>query len=154
MSVRKSIHTDIVESLKGITKANGFNNDVALVTKREKTIESVTVWPTLCVLAGQDTTEMSGNQDLYRGSLVFGIVGFGQTATDVSDEGLIADAAQDLIEDIENRLIRDTSLVVGADASAKLLTITGEQPLFDYDKNEYSVQVNVVVEFYHAQGQT
>ena len=149
-SIRLDIQNQIVAILQTITKDNKYNNDVRLVTRRMINPRDITSYPVLCVIPGPSRKRtIDESMKLYEVTLVFGIVGYVQAMNDPNREGLLSDAAQNLIEDIEDALLADTTMTDQADSEAQFVVVANEEPWLDYDKNIAEVDVGIAVQYTH-----
>lgn len=113
-SKRKQILQNIVTVLQGITVANGFNNDVQEVSRNFKDWTQTENFPRINVLPGleQIKAEIHQQDDVtnFSDPLSFRLVSYVKTAEDIDDSGVLADAIEDLIEDIKKRLYTNVKL--------------------------------------------
>ena len=146
-STRLNIQNQLVTILGTITTGNGYNNTVAKVTKKLKKLDSIPKYPELSVLAGvQKKIPADESGTLYKVTATFAVVGYVRTTEDVTDSGLLNDACDKLIEDINEALLSETSLYT---VGVKQLVIEEDEPLLDYESNFGLVFVIISVIYYH-----
>jgi hypothetical protein len=152
MSKLKNIHLKLVELLGTISKANGYNNDIVLVTRTYKFIDHVSAYPIICVIQGEDAVvNQSEDGELYGRSAAFAAVGYVQCNSDTGDDGNLTDAADSLCEDIENCLLdpyNQSSLFI--DTTAKDLNLVNRIPFLDFKKNTGQISVGFQIGYYHG----
>lgn len=148
-SSRLTIQNFLVTLLQSITTANGYNNNVQLVTKRIKDIEEVTSFPELSVIAGSKMFEIADEQEeLFKITTTFAIVGYLKSEYDVNDSGKLNDDADRLIEDIETCLLSDNTIYNPSNTETKTLTIDSDTPIFDYEKNWATVTIFITIVYF------
>lgn len=153
MSMRTDIKNQIIASLSRISTAAGYNNDIALITKRLMSHEKLGGrYPALSVLTGQvnKTPDDSGVR-VWQCSATFIVVGYIKADTDITDSGLLSDAADDLMEDIERALLTDSTLSHTADSKMLFYVLQTEQPYLDFENNRGEVAVILGVNFLHEE---
>jgi hypothetical protein len=147
-SARREIHDSLINTLKTITISSGYHQNVVSVTKRMKEIEMVHAFPALSVIEGEQVFQnVSEDENLYEATASFSVIGYVKTDHDATDAGLLSAAADDLIEDIKDALMRNTS-VLFTQTSAKNMRFVSDEPLLDYQNNWGYVTVNFVVTYY------
>jgi uncharacterized protein YecE (DUF72 family) len=143
-SIRKRQREALVQQLKTITKANGYNFDVALVTSKLLRHEQLLDWPAISVVTGIVRKVVSDNSaSLWQVNTTYAVIGY------VKEDGeTLADAADNLLEDIEECLLAGWQAGT-LDEESKLLLLEAEEPYLDFENNYAEVAVVVVMQHYH-----
>ena len=117
MTKRQDIRTAIISRLNGITIANGFNNDIGLVSRQLKGHEAVTpdLFPAAFVV-NEDEKKVDGDVDDLENSLQVQITCYVQDDEDTTNK-------LDLfLEDIEKAICPNTDRDLG-DSSLEIINI-------------------------------
>lgn len=150
-STRRLIQEELIKILGTIKKVDGYNNDVVKVTKRLKTVDRITSFPECSVLIGGSIiTAADQAEKQWKVVIVYGLIGYVKSDTDTDDTGRLSDAANDLIEDMEEAVLSSTTLIDNVAALAHRYELQAEEPFLDYQNNFAQVQVNLGVWFYHG----
>ena len=147
-SQRREIHDKLIDILKSISIANGYQQTIVSVTKRMKEIEHLSSFPELSVIEGEQVLQcVSEEENLYEVTSSFAAIGYIKTGHDSNDQGLLSSASDDLIEDIKEALLANTGDLI-ATTSAKSLRLSSDEPILDYQNNWGYVTVYFTVTYY------
>jgi hypothetical protein len=144
-----TIQNKLVEILQLVTVANGYHNNVQLVSKKFLDIKKVTSFPVITVMRGAETKKWDDEgEELYRVIATFGIIGMLHVETDNNDEGKLNDAADELLEDIQEVLLKNQSSLF-ANTEAESFQIMETEPVLVERENQGYVTVVVSIEYFH-----
>ena len=112
-----SIREQVLEKLKSdfaaISTAGGYNFDIVTATRAYVPWSEVNEFPTVLVLAGDETVE-SRVQNLTNPRVMvrfeFGIVAYVQADTDTDLSGTLSKAEESMVEDLKRCLAADPTL--------------------------------------------
>lgn len=143
-SKRLAIQNQLVTILQGVSNVSSVSKKV--IDPDKWSGENREIY----VLAGQQMkTPASEDGALYSVLAYFQIMGFVKADTDVDETGLLNDACDSLIEDIEEALLEDTTLTTTTDA--KQLIIEFDNPIYDTGNNKGVVFIGLHVLYYHEE---
>lgn len=146
-SSRLAIQNRIITTLSAIRKTDGYNNDVDKVSKVIKDPANVTQGRYICVAAGQQIKRpVSEDAEVYEVHAFFQIIGYVKCDQDVDDIGILNDACDGFIEDIETALLKDDTIFTTTEA--KSLTVESDMPVYDDNGTTALVFVGVDVVYY------
>lgn len=104
MTVRKQIIDSLVNTLALIKRENGYNVDIASVSKKFKEMDEV-ITPAVFVSLGEETrSQPRDEQFAYDCNLDAFLLISVQVDTDAAEEGSLSDTIEDIVEDIDNHL--------------------------------------------------
>lgn len=137
----------MITTLSGIKKSDGYNCDVDKVSKVLKDPKNVAEERYICVAAGQQIKRpASEDAELYEVHAFFQIIGYVKCDKDVDDVGLLNDACDEFIDDIETALLKDDTIFTTTEA--KSLTVESDMPVYDDNGTQALVFVGVDVVYY------
>lgn len=147
--LREKILTNMVTTLRGITKANGYETNVRQVSRKYREHDQVTNFAHLCVLAaGSPLRHLSTNRE-FEADLGFTIIGYVRpAAVDTADSDSLGKAIESLIGDVIKILYVDFHRgdITGA---VDETVIENVEPYYDWEKNIGVMVINGHV-LYHT----
>ncbi|NLI41975.1 MAG: hypothetical protein GX421_12510 [Caldisericales bacterium] len=133
--LRESILTNLVTTMRGITKANGYETNVRQVSRKYKEHDQVTNFAHVCVVAaGSRLRHLNTNQE-FESDLGFTLIGYVRpTARDIADGDTLGKAIESLIGDTIKAIYTDFHRgdLTGAVDETVLETV---EPYYDWEKN-------------------
>ena len=105
MSVREDVLADIKTTLEGISVANGYNHDVASVTRGEVSVTLLKVFPAITFDDVGESYDRKNNHSLHK-ELRVAVLGLLKVSKHMGDDAVRA-AASSLLADIERALMQD-----------------------------------------------
>jgi hypothetical protein len=150
VSIRLDIQNALIGILKGISRAAGYHTDIGQVTKRLKAVEAVKQFPAASVIVGPVSRRPASSDAVLKNvQATFAVIGYVKCETDTTDEGKLNDVAAEFIEDLEEAILADETLMQAFDAPTWTVEIESEPPYLDWQNNFAEVMLAVVATFYH-----
>jgi hypothetical protein len=137
-----------VSILQGITKANGYVNEVALVTKKLEDIETISTFPMISVMNGNRVYETSEeDEDLYKVNATFVFIGYIKSAYDTSGSANLTTDCDSLLEDIKHCLLLNKDTLF-TKTQARSLKLKQDENIYDFDNNIATVGLSIAIEYF------
>jgi len=147
--LREKILANMVTTLRGVTKANGYETNVRQVSRKYKDHDQVANFAHLCVLAsGSPLRHLSTNRE-FEADLGFTIIGYVRpAAVDTIDGDSLGKAIESLIGDVVKALYVDFHRGDTTGAVDETV-VENVEPYYDWEKNIGVMVINGHV-LYHT----
>lgn len=143
---RETILANVQTTLQYITKAHGYNFDVALVSRNLANWEKENSLPALFIVAGAETASPETNTE-YTRSMNVRILAVVDANQDVDGSGLLSKEMEKLLQDIIKVMTADITR-----ANPLFVDYTfydGCHPLYDWSNPRGFMSIDFTVQFHH-----
>jgi len=150
-SIRRQILDNLVDSLSNISQANGFNTDVVEVSKKfidPESVQSPNIFVSLGKESRQQVKDEQFNYDCQLDAELLISIGI---RTDIEDQGTLSDAAEDIIEDIDDYLehnkVSDYCCTLNQIEGMQSFGISEIEPYLDDTSNRTYIIVTISITY-------